>query len=290
MSDIWALAAVIAKTLMYFGVLNSGGLVLTRFVFASETVTILPVMRKFAVLYALLGIVAALVSFALRGAALTGDASGLTDPDMLGLMWQTPVGTALLLRLIGLSLMLIGLLSGSFGWGLAGLGALMALWSFATIGHLSDYSSFWPKLVLMAHLLAVAFWIGILLPLKRLTRTSGDTALAGQLGHRFGQIASAIMPGLIVAGIVLGWLLLGSWTNLFTTAYGLALIAKLCFVSLLLGLGAWNKLRVVPSLMRGNAQAAVHLSKTLTVEWFVFTAVLSATAALTTLYAVPGAH
>ena len=290
MPDIWVLAAVITKTLMYFGVLTSGGLILTRFVFASEIGSVLPIMRKCAVLCVLLGFVAACASFAVRGAALTGDASGLTDPEMLGLMWQTPVGTALVLRLIGLSMMLAGLLVSGFGWGLAGLGALITLWSFATIGHLSDSSSFWTKLVLMAHLLAVAFWIGILLPLKRLAGASGDLEMARRLGRRFGQIASAIIPGLIAAGFVLGWQLVGPWTNLFTTSYGLNLIAKLCLVAGLLGLGAWNKLRIVPSLISGNAQAADHLSKALTLEWFFFGVALLATSTLTTLFALPDAH
>lgn len=290
MPDIWAFSAIMTKTLMYFGILTSGGLVLTRYVFPVEIAVVLPAMRKYAVLSALLGMVAALASFALYGAALTGDASGLTDPDMLGMMWQTPVGTALLLRLIGLSLMLIGLLMGGVGWVLAGLGTLTALWSFAMIGHFAVVGSFLPKLLLLAHMLAVAFWIGILIPLKRLSDTSDKTEMAGQLGHRFGRLASLIIPTLIVAGVVLGWLLLGSWANLFTTAYGFALIAKLCFVALLLGLGAWNKMRIVPSLMSGNAQAPGHLSKALMVEWFIFIAVFTATAALTTLFAVPGAH
>lgn len=288
MPDIWALAAVVSKTLLYFGVLTSSGLILTRFVFASEVAAVLPVMRKYAVLWTVLAIAAALASFALRGAALTGDASGLTDPEMLGLMWQTPVGTALLLRVIGLSLMLTGLLVGGLGWAVAGLGALTALWSFITIGHLSDDIGLWAKLVLLTHLLAVAFWIGILLPLNRLTRTTGDTVLAARLGHRFGQIATVIISGLIAAGLVLGWLLIGSWTHLFTTAYGLNIIAKLCLVAGLLGLGALNKLRVVPELTSGNAQAAIHLSKTVSMEWLVFVAVLLATASLTTLFALPG--
>jgi putative copper resistance protein D len=288
--DICALASIITKSLMYLGLLTSGGLVLTRFVFATEIAPAQHAIRKYAALFALLGLAAALASFALRGAALTGDASGLIDPEMLGMMWHTPVGTALLLRLIGLSLILIGLLLGGVGLGLAGFGALMALWSFAMIGHLSDGSGIWPKLVLMVHLLAIAFWIGILLPLQRFARTSGDTALAGRLGHRFGQIASVIIPGLILAGIVLGWILLGSWANLFTTGYGLALIAKLVGVALLLGLGAWNKLRLVPGLQSGKAQAAKHLARTLTLEWLVVISVLGTTAALTSLYAVPGAH
>ncbi|MEO3415959.1 CopD family protein [Roseovarius sp. CAU 1744] len=290
MPDAWALAAVATKALMYFGILTSGGLVLIRLIFASEIASVLSAMRRFAVFCALVGIIAAIASFALRGAALTGDASGLIDPDMLGLMWQTPVGTALVFRLAGLVLVLVGLLIGGIGWSLAGIGALISVWSFASIGHISDGDAFWPKLLLMAHLVAVSFWIGILLPLKRLSNDSDRLEAASRLGHRFGQIATAVIPVLIAAGLALGWVLLGSWANLFTTTYGLALIAKLCVVALLLGLGALNKLRLVPRLVSEGAPAAAHLSKSLALEWVVFAMVLFATAVLTTAFALPGAH
>ncbi|QGX97488.1 copper-binding protein [Roseovarius faecimaris] len=290
MPDIWSFAAVVTKTLMYFGILTSSGLVLTRFVFAAEISSVLPVMRKSSLLCALLGVVAALASFCLSGAALTGDMSGLTDPDMLGLLWQTQVGTALQMRLVGGVLMLTGLLLGGSGWGLAGLGALTALWSFTQIGHLSEGQDLWPKLLLMAHLSAIAFWIGILLPLNRLARNPGELARAGQLGHRFGQIATVVIPVLLLAGIALGWLLVGSWGNLFTTAYGLDLIVKLVLVAVLLALGAWNKLRIVPDMISGNPKAAAKLSQTMFVEWLFFIAVLLATASLTLLFALPDNH
>lgn len=290
MPDVWALAAVATKALMYFGILTSGGLVLSRLIFASEVASVLSDMRRFAVICALIGIIAAVASFALRGAALTGDASGLIDPDMLGLMWQTPVGTALVFRLAGLVLVLVGLLIGGIGWNLAGIGAIISVWSFASIGHISDSGAFWPKLLLMAHLVAVSFWIGILLPLKRLADDAESLGVAGQLGHRFGQIATAVIPVLIAAGLALGWTLLGSWANLFAKPYGFALIAKLCIFGLLLGLGALNKIHIVPRLVSEGAPAVAHLSKSLALEWAVFACLLLATAALTTVFVLPEAH
>ncbi|MEO0753002.1 MAG: CopD family protein [Pseudomonadota bacterium] len=290
MPEVWALAAVATKALLYFGVLTSGGLVLIRYVFAFEITSVLSAMRRFGLLCALVGFFAAIASFALRGAALTGDASGLIDPEILGLMWQTPVGTALVFRLAGMVLLLTGLLIGGIGWSVAGIGALISVWSFATIGHVSDDGAFWLKVLLMAHLIAVSFWIGILLPLKRLADNAQSVEIAGQLGHRFGQIATAVIPVLIAAGLVLGWTVLGSWANLFTTPYGLALIAKLCSVGVLLALGAMNKIRIVPGLVSGNAAAAANLSKSLKIEWVVFAAVLLATAALTTLFFLPDAR
>ena len=43
---------------------------------------------------AVLALLASVLGFMLHGAALTGGADGMTDPDMLGLLWQTPVGDA----------------------------------------------------------------------------------------------------------------------------------------------------------------------------------------------------
>lgn len=47
-------------------------------------------------LLACLGLMGALSCFSLCGVALTGDMSGMTDPEMLGVLWQTPVDNALI--------------------------------------------------------------------------------------------------------------------------------------------------------------------------------------------------
>lgn len=275
---------------MYFGFLTSGGLVLIRIAFSSDVAPVLPYLRRMALYCAAVALIASILSFALRGAALTGDATGLTDTEMLGMMWQTPVGTALLFRLGGAVLILTGLLLGGIGWILAGAGALIALWSFVAIGHVSVETAIWPKIVLMGHLLAVAFWIGILHPLKRLADIPEQVEAAGRLGHRFGQAAMFVVPGLILVGLLLGWLLVGDWSNLWGTNYGLTLVAKLCAVSVVLCLGAWNKQRNVPNLIAKKPSAAAHLSRVLALDWFVFALVLTITAWLTTSVAVPNGH
>ncbi|WP_299212250.1 hypothetical protein [uncultured Tateyamaria sp.] len=83
MPDIWGLAANAAKLLLYLGVLTSAGTVFAVVVFTVSGV------RAFACIFALLGLIGALLGFSLSGAALTGDVSGMTDPEMLGLLWST---------------------------------------------------------------------------------------------------------------------------------------------------------------------------------------------------------
>ena len=57
--------------------------------------------------FASLGLLATIFAFLLRGANLTGDASGMIDPEMLSLLWATPVGTAFMARVLGLSLLIL---------------------------------------------------------------------------------------------------------------------------------------------------------------------------------------
>lgn len=67
------------------------------------------------------------------------------------------------------------------------------------------------------------------------------------------------------------------------TGYGQALIAKLCFVAVVLVIGAYNKLRVVPAVARRDSAAARrHLRVTCVTEALVISlSVLLMTAAMT---------
>ena len=119
MPDAFGLAAIVTKFALYLGVMTSAGTVMAMLMFRLERT------RGLAMTFAVLGIVAAILAFSLRGANLTGDVSGLTDPEMLKLLWTTPVGTALLLRLVGLSLLIAGLLMGRVGTWVSVLGGVI---------------------------------------------------------------------------------------------------------------------------------------------------------------------
>ena len=281
MPDAFGLAAIVTKFALYLGVMTSAGTVMATLMFRLERT------RGLAMTFAVLGIVAAILAFSLRGANLTGDVSGLTDPEMLKLLWTTPVGTALLLRLVGLGLLIAGLLMGRVGTWVSVLGGVIAIWSFDQVGHVSGLETTLLDLALMLHLLAVALWIGVLTPLKRLASSSSTYASAADVGHRFGVVASATVPVLIIVGGYMGYQLVGSFTALADTSYGQAMIIKVLLVGLLLGLAAANKLRFIPALRTGDPAAANHLSKSISVEWIVILAVLGMTAVLTTNLTLP---
>ena len=281
MPDLFGLAAIATKFALYLGVITATGTVMATLMFKLDRT------RRLAAIFAVLGLFATILSFSLRGANLTGDLSGMTDPMTLSLLWTTPVGTALALRLIGLNLLLVGLFLGRIGAWVSVLGGIIALFSFTQIGHISSSESALMEVALILHLLAVALWIGVLTPLYRLASSSTTYVSAANVGHRFGVVASVTVPILIVVGAYMGYQLVGSFAALIETGYGQALIIKILLVSGLLGLAAVNKLRLIPALRLGDSVAASNLSKSIYVEWLVIVAILGVSAALTTNLTLP---
>ncbi len=287
MPDIWGIAAILAKLMLYVGLTGSVGLVIIRTAFADLVSPLSDRMRAQAILLAALALAASVLGFMLRGAALTGGADGMTDPEMLGLLWQTPVGDVLIYRIAGAALIIIGLFTPLVGQWIALTGGVIALWSFAQIGHVPELEAPGVRLLLLLHLLGITFWIGVLGPLRALSLRPEHIASAATLGHRFGQAASVIVPGLILAGLLMAWLLLGDLRALVTTGYGQTLLIKLVLVGAVLSLAAANKLRFVPAMQAGSDKAARHLARSIEIETAVILVVLAATATLTSVLALP---
>ena len=281
MPDIWGLAAITTKFTLYLGILTAAGTVMATLMFQLRHT------RKFSLKFGVLGFFAAILAFSLRGANLTGNSHGMIDHEMLSLMWHTSVGTVLIYRLAGLGLLITGLFMGRIGLWVSLLGGILAIWSFNQIGHISGQNTTMLKVVLTFHLAAVALWIGILSPLKSLVSDPQTYALASEVGHRFGLVAIITVPALIVAGGYMSYALIGSFNLLFSTGYGQALITKVILVTVLLGLAAVNKLRFIPDLRSGKPAAASQLSKSTTIEWYVFLAIFAVTASLTTNLNLP---
>ena len=281
MPDLWGIAAILVKFSLYFGILTASGLVFSALVFKTDP------YRKLSFVFGLIGLIAAGVSFSLRGAALTGDMSGMYDPEMLGLLWGTPVGSALVFRLVGLGILLLGITIGRKGLYLSAIGSGLAIWSFDHIGHVPDKEQSLLNLALFLHLMFAALWIGVLTPLKRLAQSAETLTDAAKIGHQFGKIASVTVPVLIIVGLYMAYFLVGTWTALFTTAYGQALLIKVAIVALLLGLATLNKFRIIPGLQRGDVSSAKHLVKSISWEWGAITLILAVTAIVTSTLSLP---
>lgn len=279
--DLWGVASIASKFAVYLGVLTSAGTVFAVMIFSLEG------FRRFTICFAILGAVATLLGFSLAGAMLTGDVTGMTDLEMLGLLWATPVGTAVALRIAGLGLLIIGLFLGRVGVGVSLIGSTLTLWSFVHIGHIPDRGSLTLNVALLFHLAAISIWIGVLSPLRALSLKADQIEIATDIGHRFGKMAAMFVPLLIFAGGYMSYELVGSFSALVGSGYGRALILKVLLVVGLLGLAAANKLRFIPRMQSGNHGAALHLAKSISFEWATIVVVLLTTAVFTSVLTLP---
>jgi copper transport protein len=147
--------------------------------------------------------------------------------------------------------------------GLAGLGVALTL-----SGHASTAAPWLAsRAAVLVHALAVAFWVGALLPLcvaVRASRARGSPAI-GAL-KRFSRAIAPVLVLMLLSGLWLAVAQLGTIEALWTTAYGQVLSAKLVCVALLMGLGAANRYRLVPAFERSSAAAARPLATVIAVE------------------------
>ncbi len=86
------------------------------------------------------------------------------------------------------------------------------------------------------HVVAMGVWIGGLIALLSLWREKGSEAYRRQMVALFGQIALVSVIELAGSGLLLAWLHLTRLTDLFTTTYGQALLAKFLLLPVALGL------------------------------------------------------
>ena len=89
----------------------------------------------------------------------------------------------------------------------------------------------------------------------------------------------------VLAGAGTGMLVLltGNPLDALATEYGRLLAVKLVLFLLLLGLAAFNKLRLTPALLAGDAGAGIRLRRSIRLEFAAVSAILATTAILTTI-------
>ncbi len=225
-----------------------------------------------------------LLQFSFEAARLAGELSGLWDGQMQRLAWNSAAGAAMRLQLSGLLLVLVGLLARR---GVAGplciAGIIVLAAAFTVMGHTVDHPHRTAlALLLLVHLLSMAFWFGAIWPLRQAVIHEAPAAAAAVL-ERFSRIAVWIVPGMLVAGGTLVVLLVPGLA-VFGQPYGQLLLAKMTGFGALMGLAALNKLRLTPALRQNNPAAVPRLRRTLMGEYLVIAAVLGITAVMTGLY------
>jgi len=186
----------------------------------------------------------------------------------------------LAIALIGFAIAASGRLA---GWWLAIIGVV--------IGPLVPlFAGKWLSLVNPVHRLMAGFWIGTLFVL--VLAGLGTVLRDERSKDRRGQMAADMVNGfspmaltcaciLVLSGLITAWRHLTPFSSLWTTAYGWALIVKLCLVAGVFTLGAWNWKRQRPQL--GTEGAAQAIRRSSRAELVTATGVLVVTAILLSL-------
>lgn len=239
-------------------------------------------VRRTAVAAAALAAAFSALRVPVRASFLTGGSvAGGFDPTIVAMVAESPLGTSLLVRFAGLALVCLVVVPGPAARIVAGVGALIVCASFALRGHTLEE----PRLVLGAlvtcHLAGLAFWVGVFVPLHRVSGSSPQAA--GALAAEFSAWAVRIVPALAAAGVALFVILTGEPLAALGTPYGQILAVKLILFALLLGLAALNKYRLTPALQSGSWTAGAHLRRSIRFEALAVLAVLATTATLTTV-------
>ena len=237
-------------------------------------------------------LVAALLRLAAQMVATQGPGDGSGGVRLTSLLGHTMWGRGWLLQLVGIAAAGAGLALAArarrAGWLLAAAGAVVAAVSLALSGHAASVRDGAPLAIgaHALHVLAAGGWLGTLLAVVIVGIRASLRAEPAERGpavaalvDAFSPVALACAAVVVATGIVSSWMHLPTLDALWTTTYGRTLLVKLALLSLVLGTGAYNWLRVRPTL--GDERSAHRLLRSSTVELVVAACVLAATAVLT---------
>ena len=273
---------IFVKTVTYATCLVAAGSALTRLALSRPDDDTARAVARLAVAAAVSAAVLSVLRIPVRASFLMGGTlSGALDPAILGMVVESPLGTSLWVRLAGLALVCLVVVDGRRARVAAGYGAALVCASFALRGHTLDEPRLVLGLLVTLHLLGLAFWIGIFAPLHRLA--SRDAEAAGALAAEFGAWAVRIVLALVATGAALFVTLTADPPAALDTPYGQLLAVKLLAFAPLLGLAAFNKLRLTLALEAGVRGAGARLRRSIRLEALIVLAILATTATLTTV-------
>ena len=289
---IWNTVIIVCKALFYAGTAGMAGYAFLHSFGFKESTHKLPeaytrkLTRYFICSFVLVAISVPIWFLAKVGAFAESGLSGALNPTMLSIMWDSSVGYMAQVRGGAAAVALLSLLVATrlrfqhtVMRGCVLLALAAALYSYTLAGHISEQGLI-EKMLLIVHVFVMSWWFGALIPLK-LACGRLPVAQTKSVMHKFGLSAQFLVGVMIIVGVLMALQLFNHVSQLFTSAYGLTLMAKIGCVSGLLLLAARHKRKLVPMLE--NRQTLSKLSRSITLEIALAAALLLITAALTSV-------
>jgi len=270
--------AAIFRALLYCGVLSCVGVV-----FAARTLSlpelsdaVTQILRRSAWLVITASLAGALILLLRLG--------GQFDEPTLSAVLNSGFGAATAMQLAGAGLLLASL-NDPTSQSIRLANATLISLSFAASGHVAA-ADLADGLIVFIHVSAAAWWVGSLWLLRFACGHSDFTVVANAV-RRFTVLAVIVVGVMVFAGILLIRALLNFQDLPQLFPYEQTLLIKIGIVAAVLGLAAYNKLRLTPQLLNGHAPALTSLRKSINLELALIGAVIAVTAILTTYTAPP---
>jgi len=279
------LFAWLSKALLYGSTAIVIGALFVR-VLSEHQSSIVGWLQRYTCWGAILGITSVLMSAASQLILFSGQGvASLADLDTFTMLLDSNLGWAWGLSFVGFLLCALSQLSAITAKNsvpLLVVGCILVMLSFWFSGHLVE-TRWFEHAALLFHLIAMSMWMGSLVPLWKVV-TLAEPALTRRIMIRFGEVALYFIPVLVIAGVFMLQVLLGDLRILLQSSYGQAMVLKLTAVIVLLGLGAFNKLVLVPRLPEENVMW--RLRRSIVLELLVGAIVLGLTALATVIIGI----
>jgi putative copper export protein/methionine-rich copper-binding protein CopC len=223
--------------------------------------------------------------------AMHGASDALNSGLVVTMLAKTLWGWGWLLQAVGVTLAFAGYRTARrrtrSGWTIAAIGVVALAFTPALSGHAASAPALTGLAVLAdgAHVIGAGGWLGSLLAVLLAGLPSAAHLTNEERGPAIADLFNAFSPTALVfagiaaaTGVFAAWLHLGTLPALWRTTYGLTLLLKLGVLSLVAASGAYNWLRVKPTL--GTEEAGRRIGRSAKVELAVGAVVLLVTAVL----------
>lgn len=225
------------------------------------------------------GLVSTITSLGLQGLDLLNlPLGGIVTSAPWKSAFATSLGPSLSIAIVAMAIAWLAWQSPGIliSWVLTTLAMVGVGLSLAASGHAATASPQWltrPSLFL--HGITAAYWAGALAPLAAMARRRSDEL--PRVLKRFSAIAMPLVGLLVLSGLVLAIIQLGSLRALIETSYGIILSIKLALVIALLGLAALNRFLFTPAIV-ANYENTRPLWRSILVECVLVVGILAVVA------------